>query len=124
MACLGRQSAAGRARTRDAHQGDGAALRFGRGSSRRSHKLEFLSDNGGAYIGADTRALLRSLGLRPINNPSAAPQSNGMADGFVNTFKRDELSPAEFIPLVNNRQLIHLVSEWMKATETCRFDQR
>lgn len=53
------------------------------------HRLEFLSDNGGAYIAADTRALARSLGLQPINTPVCSPQSNGMAESFVNTFKRD-----------------------------------
>lgn len=51
-------------------------------------ELEFLSDNGGAYIAAETRALARSLGLRPINTPACSPQSNGMAESFVNTFKR------------------------------------
>ena len=30
------------------------------------HALEFLTDNGGAYIAADTRAMARSLGLRVI----------------------------------------------------------
>jgi len=54
-----------------------------------SHHLEFLSDNGGAYIAADTRSLARSLGLKPINTPVCSPQSNGMAESFVNTFKRD-----------------------------------
>lgn len=53
------------------------------------HQLEFLSDNGGAYIAADTRALARSLGLKPINTPVCSPQSNGIAESFVNTFKRD-----------------------------------
>lgn len=52
-------------------------------------ELEFLSDNGGAYIAAETRALARSLGLEPINMPVCRPQSNGMAESFVNTFKRD-----------------------------------
>ncbi|MBB1653292.1 integrase [Delftia sp. UME58] len=52
-------------------------------------ELEFLSDNGGAYIAAETRALARALGLKPINTPVCSPQSNGMAESFVNTFKRD-----------------------------------
>jgi putative transposase len=56
------------------------------------HKLEFLSDNGGAYIAADTRKIARSLGLTPINTPVCSPQSNGMADSFVNTFERDYVS--------------------------------
>ena len=55
-------------------------------------ELEFLSDNGGAYIAADTRALVRSLGLKPINTPVCSPQSNGKAESFVNTFKRDYMA--------------------------------
>ena len=51
--------------------------------------LEFLSDNGGAYIAHDTRRIARSLGLTPINTPVCSPQSNGMAESFVNTFRRD-----------------------------------
>ena len=53
------------------------------------HTLEFLSDNGGAYIATDTRAIARSLGLTPITTPVCSPQSNGIAESFVNTFKRD-----------------------------------
>lgn len=52
-------------------------------------ELEFLSDNGGAYIAVETRALARALGLKLINTPVCSPQSNGMAESFVNTFKRD-----------------------------------
>ena len=54
--------------------------------------LEFLSDNGGAYIATDTRSVARQLGLKPINTPVCSPQSNGMAESFVNTFKRDYVS--------------------------------
>jgi putative transposase len=53
------------------------------------HALEFLSDNGGAYIAHDTRRIARSLGLTPIHTPVCSPQSNGMAESFVNTFRRD-----------------------------------
>jgi transposase InsO family protein len=56
------------------------------------HVLEFLSDNGGAYIAAETRSVARQLGLRPINTPVCSPQSNGMAESFVNTFRRDYVS--------------------------------
>ncbi|KQW52426.1 hypothetical protein ASC81_06850 [Pelomonas sp. Root405] len=55
-------------------------------------QLEFLTDNGGAYIAGDTRAIARSLGLKPVNTPVCSPQSNGMAESFVNTFKRDYVS--------------------------------
>ena len=55
-------------------------------------KLEFLTDNGGAYIAVDTRSAARSLGLKPVTTPVCSPQSNGMAESFVNTFKRDYVS--------------------------------
>jgi len=57
-----------------------------------THVLEFLSDNGGAYIAAETRQSARQLGLKPVNTPVCSPQSNGMAESFVNTFKRDYVS--------------------------------
>jgi transposase InsO family protein len=56
------------------------------------HRLEFLSDNGGAYIATDTKRIARELGLQPIRTPVCSPQSNGMAESFVNTFRRDYIS--------------------------------
>ncbi len=56
------------------------------------HRLEFLSDNGGAYIAHDTKSVARALGLAPIRTPVCSPQSNGIAESFVNTFKRDYVS--------------------------------
>ena len=54
--------------------------------------LEFLTDNGGAYIAGDTRAIAKGVGLKPVTTPVCSPQSNGMAESFVNTFKRDYVS--------------------------------
>jgi transposase InsO family protein len=54
--------------------------------------LEFLSDNGGAYRAHETHAIARQLGLTPIHTPVCSPQSNGMAESFVNTLKRDYVS--------------------------------
>lgn len=51
--------------------------------------LEFLADNGGAYIAGDTRKLAKDLRLTPIHTPVCSPQSNGIAESFVNTFRRD-----------------------------------
>ncbi len=56
------------------------------------HSLEFLTDNGGAYIAKDTRHIAKSLSVRPVNTPVCSPQSNGMAESFVNTFRRDYVS--------------------------------
>lgn len=54
-----------------------------------STKLQFLSDNGGAYRAHETHALARELGIEPVHTPVCSPQSNGIAESFVNTFKRD-----------------------------------
>jgi putative transposase len=58
--------------------------RFGQASVG-STRLEFLSDNGGAYRTHETHALVRALGIKPVHTPV----SNGIAESFVNTFKRD-----------------------------------
>src|SRR5450830_104729 len=43
-------------------------------------------------ISHDTRRIARSLGLKPVNTPVCSPQSNGMAESFVKTFRRDSVS--------------------------------
>lgn len=57
-----------------------------------SGDLQFLSDNGGAYRAHETHAVARHLGITPVHTPVCSPQSNGMAESFVNTFKRDYVS--------------------------------
>ena len=57
-----------------------------------THVLKFLTDNGGAYIAARTRQVARHLSLKPVNTSVCSPQSNGMAESFVDTFKRDYVS--------------------------------
>jgi transposase InsO family protein len=57
-----------------------------------STSLQFLSDNGGAYRAHETHAVARQLGLTPVHTPVCSPQSNGMAESFVNTLKRDYVS--------------------------------
>ena len=51
--------------------------------------IEWLSDNGSCYIARDTRRFARGIGLEPRTTPFESPQSNGMAEAFVRTFKRD-----------------------------------
>jgi putative transposase len=51
--------------------------------------IEWLSDNGSPYTARDTRALAREIGLVPRTTPIESPQSNGMAEAFVKTIKRD-----------------------------------
>ena len=62
--------------------------RFGR-VERAPHPIQWLSDNGPPYTAAETRLFAEHLGLVPCTTPSYSPQSNGMSEAFVKTFKRD-----------------------------------
>ena len=51
--------------------------------------IEWLTDNGSGTIAGDTKRLARDIGLEPGTTPVQSPQSNGMAEAFVRTTKRD-----------------------------------
>ena len=51
--------------------------------------IEWLTDNGSCYTAAQTRSFAKQLGLKPVTTPVTSPQSNGMAESFVKTLKRD-----------------------------------
>jgi len=51
--------------------------------------IEFLTDNGSCYTAKEVRDLAKSLNIKPVTTPVESPQSDGMAESFVNTIKRD-----------------------------------
>jgi transposase InsO family protein len=51
--------------------------------------IEWLSDNGSPYTATDTREIAQALGFDLCTTPYRSPESNGMAEAFVKTFKRD-----------------------------------
>ena len=53
------------------------------------HPIEWLSDNGPQFVAHETRRFGRDCGLVVRNTPAYSPESNGMAEAFVKTFKRD-----------------------------------
>ena len=53
------------------------------------HMIQWLSDNGPAYVSYDTRAFAEAAGLEACTTPYHSPESNGMAEAFIKTFKRD-----------------------------------
>jgi putative transposase len=69
--------------------------RFGGGTTRVPHPIEWLSDNGPPYTPNETRDFGRASGLLVCTTPSYSPESNGMAEAFVKTFKRDYVYLAE-----------------------------
>ncbi len=52
-------------------------------------EIEWLSDNGSGYTAEKTRSFASAIGLKPLTTPVCSPQSNGMAESFVKTMKRD-----------------------------------
>jgi putative transposase len=65
--------------------------RFGR-LNRLPTTIEWLTDNGSCDTAASTRRFARDAGLLPPGKPIESPQSNGMAEAFVRTFKRDHVA--------------------------------
>lgn len=57
-----------------------------------SEPLEWLTDNGSAYRAHETRAFARMLNLEPCTTRIRSPESNGIAESFVKTIKRDYIS--------------------------------
>jgi putative transposase len=62
------------------------------GALKTDSQIEWLSDNGSCYIADETLTFSRAIGLKPITTPVRSPQSNGMAESFVKTMKRDYVS--------------------------------
>jgi putative transposase len=65
--------------------------RFGAGTTRVPHPIEWLSDNGPPYTAHATRAFGHDSGLLVCTTPAYSPESNGIAEAFVKTFRRDYL---------------------------------
>ncbi len=73
--------------------------------------IEWLSDNGSPYTAAETRALARLIGLVPRITPIQSPQSNGMAEAFVKTIKRDY---ARVRPCPDAATVIDQLNSWFE----------
>src|SRR5215217_5779878 len=88
--------------------------RFGR-VNRLPHTIEWLTDNGSGYIAHETRRFARDIGFEPRTTPVESPQSNGMAEAFVRTMKRDY---ARVSALTNAAAVIRLLPEWFAHYNT------
>jgi len=73
--------------------------------------VEFLSDNGSCYTALETRRFATGLNLRSCFTPVASPQSNGMAESFVKTFKRDY---ARINPLPDADSVLAALHRWFE----------
>jgi putative transposase len=62
--------------------------RFG-SMARLPHAVEWLTDNGTCYTATETISFANDMGFISCFTPVRSPESNGMAEAFVKTFKRD-----------------------------------
>jgi putative transposase len=89
------------------------AHRFGAGHQP-AVPIQWLSDNGSIYTALDSLATAERLNFEPITTPApppvASPESNGMAEAFVNTLKRDYVSGAD---RGSAAALLEQVSAWI-----------
>jgi transposase InsO family protein len=51
--------------------------------------VQWLTDNGSIFAAYRTLEIAAALNLEPCFTPVESPESNGMAEAFVKTFKRD-----------------------------------
>jgi transposase InsO family protein len=89
---------------------DSVASRFGL-VDQVPHAIEWLTDNGPPYTAISTRRFAAALGLRICTTPVRSPQSNGMAEAFVKTFKRDYVHVSR---LDNAQVVLEQLPKWFE----------
>jgi transposase InsO family protein len=80
------------------------------GSVRAPQRLEWLTDNGSVYAAGKTVEIALALGLTPCFTPVESPESNGMAEAFVKTFKRDYV---RINPIPDAATALRQIEKWM-----------
>jgi len=83
--------------------------RFGR-VNRLPSSIEWLTDNGSCYLARETRRFARDVGLVPRTTPLESPQSNGMAEAFVRTLKRDYVRVS---PIPDAESVLRQLPGWL-----------
>lgn len=94
--CHDREAIAFVAKPHDLDHGDIMQLmdqtttnRFGPSVEKLPQGIQWLSDNGGQYTADATREYGRAWGYEVQTTPAYSPESNGVSEAFVKTFKRD-----------------------------------
>src|SRR5216683_584386 len=85
------------------------------GAIRAPHPVQWLSDNGSIFAAHKTIEIAVALNLIPCFTPVESPESNGMAEAFVKTFKRDYVRVS---PIPDAATALALVDSWMEDYNT------
>lgn len=85
-------------------------------SHKLNHRIQWLSDNGPCYTARQTVLFARTLGFEVCTTAAYSPQSNGVAESFVKSFKRDyayhaDLSSAGIV-MASLNQWFEDYNEW------------
>jgi transposase InsO family protein len=82
---------------------------------RAPHPVQWLSDNGSIFAAHRTIEIALALNLVPCFTPVESPESNGMAEAFVKTFKRDYV---RISPIPDATVALSLIDSWMQDYNT------
>jgi transposase InsO family protein len=85
------------------------------GGSRAPHKVQWLTDNGSIFAAYKTIDIALALNLEPCFTPVESPESNGMAEAFVKTLKRDYVRVS---PISDAACALTLIGSWMEDYNT------
>ena len=85
------------------------------GAIRAPHPVQWLSDNGSIFAAHKTIEIAVALNLVPCFTPVESPESNGMAEAYVKTFKRDYVRVS---PIPDAAAALALVDNWMEDYNT------
>ena len=81
------------------------------GTFRAPHRVQWLSDNGSIFAAYKTIEIALALNLSPCFTPVESPESNGMAEAFVKTFKRDYVRVS---PIPDARTVMESLPLWFE----------
>ena len=82
---------------------------------RAPHKVQWLTDNGSIFAAYKTLEIAVALNLEPCFTPVESPESNGMAEAFVKTFKRDYV---RVTALPDADRALAMLENWMEDYNT------
>ena len=81
------------------------------GDIRAPRKVQWLTDNGSILAAYRTLEIAAALNLEPCFTPVESPESNGMAEAFVKTFKRDYV---RVNPIPDASTALMRIDNWME----------
>jgi putative transposase len=78
-------------------------------SGRNDRIIQWLTDRGSIYRAGFTQEVARTLNLQPCYTAAYSPSSNGMAESFVGTFKRDYVYSND---CYSAEEVMRMLPEW------------